>query len=261
MCSSDLQKILKDPELKAQVTHMIAQENWHSYSHKKYNEWLESLGLPATELSLRFLDSLTRRKKRADKIFGESFWVPGVVAGEHTAACFIEYFLERPHLFEQMHPHFKQAWMWHFIEEIEHKGTSMDMWIDTKDVYDRKKWKLNLAHIVQSTTFNLAVLRYTIILLNRDNQLWKWRTFKDGMSFLFSRNGLFFNTVLPWFTLFKSDFHPWNHDTRYLIEKYEKIINTEELSPERQQQVEKEFEGCVADIESVIEQNNKIHVI
>ena len=197
----------------------------------------------------------------ADKIFGDAVWLPVIVAGEHNAACLMEYFLERPKLFQQMHPHFRQAWMWHFIEEIEHKGTSMDMWIDTKDAYNREKWKLNFTHIVQGTTFNLTVLKYTFTLLNRDKQLWKWRTLKDGASFLFGKDGLFFNTTIQWFRLFGSKFHPWNHDTRYLIEKYEKIINTEELSPERQQEVEKEFEGCVADIEAIIIENNKIHVI
>lgn len=256
----ETQKILKDPELKKQINHMIAQENWHSYSHKKYNEWLESIDLPAFELSSKWLINLTTAKKRAEKFIGESSWLPAIVSGEHNAACFMEYILERPALLQQMHPHFRQAWLWHCLEEIEHKGSSMDMWIDTKDYYNRKKWKLNTTFIIQSIRFHSNLVKFTLILLNRDRQLWKWRTVKDGLSFIFGRDGLFLNTVGPWFKFFKTDFHPWNHDTRYLIEQYQKIIDTTEITPDRLAQIEEEFQGCVANIEAVIAENNKTKV-
>lgn len=257
----ETQKLLKDPELKQQVSHMIAQENWHSYSHKKYNEWLESIDLPAVELSSRFLVRVQNTKKRVDSIWGDAAWLPGVVSGEHNIAVLIEYFLERPELFEQMHPHFRQSWVWHFIEELEHKGTSMDMWIDTQAVYNRKKWKLNLAHVIQGFRLNLTILHYMFILLNRDGQLWRWQTLRDGMSFFFGRDGLFFKTMGPWCKLFGKKFHPWDHDTRYLIAQYQKIIDTSDITLERQRQIEQEFQGCVADIEAVIAENNNIHVI
>jgi predicted metal-dependent hydrolase len=258
----ETQKVLKNLELKKQITHMLAQENWHSYSHRKYNQWLESIGLPAIEISSMWLINLTTAKKRADRILGEASWLPAVVAGEHNAACFMEYVLERPALLQQMHPHFRQAWLWHSLEEIEHKGSSMDMWNDTKDLYNRKKWKLNLVLVYQSIRFHSSLIKYTLILLNKDKQLWKWRTLKDSIGLFFGRNGLFLNTVGPWFKFFKTDFHPWNHDTSYLIQQYQKIIDISEITPERLQQIEKDFEGCVADIESVIAQNNtKVKVV
>ena len=253
----ETQPLLTDLELKAQVSHMIAQENWHSFSHKKYNIWLERMDLPAVELSSNWLVSIISGKKKADKMFGASFWLPVIVAGEHSAACFMEYFLERPALLQQMHPHFRQAWLWHFIEEIEHKGSSMEMWHDTKQIYNRKKWKLNLAHLVQGVRFHSTVLQYTFTLLNRDKQLWKWKTFKDGMSFIFGRDGLFFNTAGQWCRLFGKNFNPWDHDTRYLIAQYQKIIDVEAISPERLQEIEEEFKGCVADTEAIIAENNK----
>ena len=258
----ETKKHLQDPELKKQINDMLAQESWHTYSHKKYNHWLESIGLPSFEISSNWLVNLTKSKKRADELLGPAFWLPVIVAGEHTAACFMEYVLERPYLLEQMHPHFRQAWVWHSLEEIEHKGSSMDMWIDTKEKFNRKKWKLNITHIIQSIRFHSSVIKYTFTLLNRDNQLWKWRTLKDGMSFFFGSDGVFWKTLGPWFRLFKTDFHPWNHDTRYLFTQHQKIFEISEFSPERLKEIEEDFNGCVADIDSMIEQNNtKVTVI
>jgi hypothetical protein len=82
------------------------------------------------------------------------------------------------------------------------------------------------------------------------------------MSFFFGLDGLFWKTVGPWCSLFKTDFHPWNRDTRYLFNRHQKIFEISNISSERLQQIEKEFEGCVADIESVIAQNNtKVKVV
>jgi hypothetical protein len=258
----ETQKVLKDPELKKQITHMIAQENWHSYSHKKYNQWLESIDLPALELASKWLVNLTNAKKRADRFLGEASWLPAIVSGEHNAACFMEYMLDRPKLLQQMHPHFRQAWVWHSLEEIEHKGSSMDMWIDTKDLYNRKKWKLNLVFVYQSIRFHSNLIKFTLILLNRDKQLWKWRTLKDSISFFFGNDGLFLNTVGPWLSFFKANFHPWNHDTRYLFKQHQKISEIPNISPQRLEEIEKEFYGCVADTDAVIAKNNtKITII
>jgi predicted metal-dependent hydrolase len=258
----ETQKILKDPELKKQINEMIIQESWHAYAHKKYNQWLESIDLPSYEISSDSLVRITNTKKKADKLLGERYWMSLVVAGEHSAACFMEYMLERPKLLQQMHPHFRQAWVWHCLEEIEHKGTSMDMWNDTRDVYNRKKWQLNLAHTIFSIRFHAIILKYTFTLLNRDKQLWKWRTLKDGMSFFFGFDGVFTKTIGPWFRLFKTDFHPWDHDTRYLFNQHQKIFEISHVSPERLKEIQEDFQGCVADMDSIIAQNNtKVTVI
>lgn len=250
------QKIIKDPELKAQVTEMIAQENWHSYSHRKYNEWLDRMGYPSFLLSSKYMQQQLALKKLIDRTAGERAWLPGVVSGEHNITCFIEYVLERPAMLQKMHPQFRQAWLWHFLEELEHKGTSMDIWNDTKELHNRKRILLKLGHIAQGVRFNLTVLRNMCILLSHDKQLWKWKTLKDGASFFFGFDGVFFKTMRPWMSLFSRNWHPWDHDTSYLITQYSKILNLDEVTPEKMKQIDDEFNGCISDIENVIKANN-----
>lgn len=254
------QPVLTDPALKAQVTEMIAQENWHSYSHRKYNEWLTKIGLPAPELASELLHNILSTKQKRDAQYGQGYWIPALVGGEHNAVCIMEYFLERPAMLATMHPHFRQAWLWHSIEEIEHKGTSMDMWYDTKEFYNRKKFKLKLACFGAFFKLNYFVIHNMIVLLKHDNELWKWRTFKDACSFFLGRDGMVVKALIPFFKCLAPKWHPWDHDTRYLIEQYEKTAIATPLTAEELAQIDIEFQGCVADIENVIRANNKVNV-
>ena len=257
----DSQRFIQDPEIKAQVTEMIAQENWHSYSHRKYNQWLAEQGLPAIRLSSRFMKEQQRAKAIADKLFGQRFWLSAVIAGEHTIAVFADYMFKRPHLIEQMHPHFREAYVWHLLEELEHKGTSMDIWYDSKEKENRKKWRLNITFFLQAAAFNYRVLRNMFALLRHDKQLWKWRTLKDGMSFFFGLDGLFFKTMIPWSAAFASNFHPWNHDNSHLLNQYSKLFTNNDLTEKQLKRIQVEFEGCISDIENIIEENNKVTVL
>jgi len=248
--------LLTDPVLKEQVGEMIAQENWHSFSHRKYNEWLTRIGLPAPELAVWYVGTMQRIKRAVDSKIGPKAWLPLIVCGEHNAVCMMEYFLERPKLFAQMHPHFRQAWLWHFVEELEHKGSSMDMWHDTRHIYNYKRWVLNAAFALYMVRFKITLLLIVVKLLNHDKQLWKLKTLKDAVGFLFGWDGLHVRTFLPLLRFFKPNFHPWDHDTRYLINRYAKLIEGEHMGELQAVQIDSEFKACIADIEEAINANN-----
>ena len=250
------QALVTDPALKAQTAEMIAQENWHSFSHRQYNAWLARIGLPASELNDWFLKKMLKVKSQVDYLVGPKGWLTAVICGEHNAACMMEYFLERPKLLAQMHPHFRQAWVWHFIEEIEHKGTSLDIWHDLKDVYNYKRFMLQIAFVFFIVRFKVNHSKMVIRLLQHDKQLWKWKTFKDAWSFLLGMDGLTVKTLIPLLRFFKPNFHSWDHDTRYLLEQYAKITEEEHFSKEQVKKIDTDFQGCVSDIEAVIAANN-----
>ena len=257
----ETQKELTNPQLKLQIAEMIAQENWHSYSHRKYNEWLTKIGLPGPELASEYMHFFITSKKRLDRLFGKRLWLPGIVGGEHNAVCMMEYLLERPAMLATMHPHFRQAWVWHCIEEIEHKGSSMDMWLDTKVLQRRKKLLLNFTCIVAFVRINYFIMKNMFALLKHDNELWKWRTLKDGLSFFLGRDGIITKTFVPFFKCLVPNWNPWDHDTRYLIEQYNKVALSTPMSAEELAQIDVEFHGCIEDIENIIKEHNKIKII
>jgi predicted metal-dependent hydrolase len=221
---------------------------------------LAKIGLPAAELSSEFLYSTLKAKKRFDRLFGPAVWLPVIVAGEHNAACIMEYLLERPALLAKMHPHFRQAWVWHCLEEIEHKGSSMDMWHDTKKLHNRTMFKLKVTCFGAAFKLNYFTMINMFALLKHDKQLWKWRTLKDGLSFFLGRDGLVTKTIVPFLKCLKPSWHPWDHDTRYLIDQYQKITLANSLSAEELAKIDIEFHTCIVDIEKAIKENNQVKV-
>ena len=248
--------LLTDPVLKEQVGEMLAQENWHSFSHRKYNEWLTRIGLPAPELAVQYIHGVQHIKYYVDKYIGQKVWLPLVICGEHMFSATMEYFLERPKLLAQMHPHFRQAWVWHFLEELEHKGSSMDMWNDTKHIYNYKRWRIHVAFALYMIRFKVRHFGMVVKLLKHDKQLWKWKTFKDAAVFLFGWDGINVQTFLPLIKIFKPNFHPWDHDTRYLLTQYAKIAGEEHIDELQMVQIDSEFQACISDIEEAINANN-----
>jgi predicted metal-dependent hydrolase len=200
-------------EQSAALTVFIKQENWHLYVHQQYNLWLVKQGLP-----VECLDELTSKTVKGVKNkLGQRGRLCVTVGIEHLTAIFAEYLLKHPKLLDSIDPHFRQVWIWHAIEEIEHKAVAMDTLNAVGGEYRRRV----LVLATMKFTWNIA--KGTIILLKHDNQLYKWRTVKDACSLLFGpKNGLIPKLIAPWFKFMKKDFHPNQHDNTLLLSQFSK---------------------------------------
>jgi predicted metal-dependent hydrolase len=66
--------------------------------------------------------------------------------------------------------------------------------------------------------FTTDVLRQTARNLWHDGELFRWRTWRSGASFLFGRHGLVRHCFKPWRAYFKADFHPSQQDPQASID-------------------------------------------
>jgi predicted metal-dependent hydrolase len=140
------------------------------------------------------------------------------VSLEHITAIFAEHLLTHPELLDSMHPHFKQLWTWHAIEEIEHKNVAMDT------INAIGGGKLRLSMLLTTMNFVWDISRNLIVLLKADKQLFKWRTLTDACSLLFNiNNGFITKLFVPWLQFMRKDFHPSQHDNTHLLLQYSKI--------------------------------------
>jgi predicted metal-dependent hydrolase len=204
---------ITDPSQLEAVTVFVKQENWHRYVHQQYNTWLVNQGLPAEHLEELSLKKLEWTKAK----LGHRGWLCVTASMEHVTAIFAEHMLTHPELLDSMHPHFRQVWTWHAIEEIEHKSVAMDT-LNAIGGGSRRK-----AMILTTINFVWDIAKSTVILLKHDKQLYKWRTVQDAGSLLFStKNGLITKLIAPWFTFMKKDFHPTQHDNTMLLSQFSK---------------------------------------
>jgi hypothetical protein len=205
---------VSDPVQQQAISIFVKQENWHRYAHQQYNLWLTNQGLPAVyleELALKKIEYIkTKISKRGQ--------LASTVSLEHITAIFAEHLLTHSELLDSMHPHFKQLWTWHAIEEIEHKNVAIDT------INSIGGGKLRLSMLLTTMNFVWDISRNTIVLLKADNQLYKWRTLTDTCSLLFNRkNGFVTKLFMPWLQFMRKDFHPSQQDNTHLLLQYNKV--------------------------------------
>ena len=196
-----------------EISVFVKQENWHRYAHQQYNSWLENQGMPVEQLENLVTDKIEFIKKK----FRPRAQLASTVCLEHITAIFAEHLLSHPEILRKLHPHFRQTWKWHAIEEIEHKSVAMN-------VYNSIGGKsLRFAMLMTTINFTWDITRNTILLLKADGQLWKWRTLKDAIGLMFDKNTGFVRKMFkPWLAFMRKDFHPDDIDNTGLLLQYSK---------------------------------------
>ena len=115
---------LEDPQLKKDVSAFIGQEAMHSKEHAAYNEYAEEHGVDLECLELRIKVLL----ENVSKVTTRKHQLAITCALEHFTATMAA-LLKREDLTIQMQsPKMYKLWMWHAIEENEHKNVAYDVY-------------------------------------------------------------------------------------------------------------------------------------
>ena len=112
---------LDDPELAAEINGYAVQEAFHTREHEEYNRALEDMGFDVKSM-----------EEPIAKLLG-SVNVPLIrlavtCAIEHLTANFSSVTLRHPEVFDGASPAYRRLWMWHALEELEHKAVALDIY-------------------------------------------------------------------------------------------------------------------------------------
>ena len=203
---------------RTEVQGFIGQEATHRRLHSLYNAQLERLGLVN--------DWDARARERLKMLQGQDVrhWVAITAANEHFTAILADYVLQHPDLLGDQDPRLATLWLWHSAEESEHKSTAFDLY---QALGGDEQWRIRWMKRI-TTIFLLDTLRQTVLNLQRDGTLWKWRTWRSAATYLFGRRGLVRLTYRPWRDYFRPDFHPRQQDSsasqRWLAEHADQFV-------------------------------------
>lgn len=200
---------ISDPQLKKEMRIFFGQEGMHRREHNKYNELLcLSRGYDSKKI-----DSQWQRRVNQINAFDSKLNVlAATVAAEHFTAIFAENILNGWNM-NNIPNEMKSLWQWHAHEEIEHKSVAFDVFLHAGGNY-----KLRKKMMIQFTLhYMFDLTRVIIMLLNHDKQLWKWKTLKSGVKFILGQEGFLRKHWSLYIDFFNKDFHPWDHDNRYLL--------------------------------------------
>lgn len=205
------------PQLTEEIRAFIKQEINHTREHIAFNRAAEEAGYDLTEIDARVEQQISDVTKHPPIVS-----LAITIALEHFTAMFASEFLTNPSHFMGGDAGQADLWRWHAAEEIEHKGVAFDTWLHaTRDWSRFKRWKVK-SLLMMSVTKRFAVnrTRDALDLLEQDGMT-GWRIRLKLAKYLLISPGMMRRIFPHWCAYFLPNFHPWNHDDRYLIGKYD----------------------------------------
>lgn len=208
------------PALQAQIKAFIQQEVVHSREHLAFNRLVEEAGYNAAGIDARISERMAEAKDAPPAVR-----LAITVALEHYTAIMAHDFLSRPETFAGVDPQITRLWLWHAIEEVEHKGVAFDtLALATAHLSPFRRWLLRSLVMLKVTgRFWSGRLRDMGDLFAQDG-IRTPRTWAKTAHFLLIHPGPLRRIFPAWLAYFKPGFHPWDHDDSHLVTRGEELI-------------------------------------
>lgn len=204
--------LVTDERLLKDVAIFCAQEGIHGREHIRYNAMLEEQGYPAVELDRkvqRILAFVRRTLPRRTRL-------SVTCSLEHFTALMAEYILRDPKLLEGAHPVMRSLWRWHAAEESEHRAVAYDVYRAARGPYAERA----VTMLVTTAIFWALVVQHQARMMKVDGTAWSPSEWRALFVYLFVEPGGMLGLWRRWLDYFKPSFHPWDHDSRDLLERW-----------------------------------------
>lgn len=206
---------ITDPKLKEEVRGFIGQEAMHSLEHDAMNQHVRDQGMPVEEL-----------EKHLEIVLGIAGKLPKrhqlaiTCALEHMTAMMADMLLARDDVREDMHESMRPLWVWHAIEETEHKAVTYDVFQQVGGTYAERSFYLAFS----TAALGVMATYFTTRMMLNDRKNFSVRDAGKGLWRMWGKNGTFSSLIPTWLEYFKPDFHPWDHDNSELIARFKEQI-------------------------------------
>ncbi|SPL70975.1 metal-dependent hydrolase [Acinetobacter stercoris] len=219
---------IKDNEaLQKEISAFIGQEAMHTQEHVGFNASAQKYGHDVAKFERETGVVIQAARKTFAKLvkpFGmtqEMVDLTATTALEHFTATIASQLLTNKHIQELMtDPTMSYMWYWHAIEENEHKAVAFDVY---EGIFGKglKAYALRSSSLIMAMTLIFLVQSsFVIRLLKEDGKLNLKELgiiFKYGYS---PSKGIIAGMTKEMLAWFKPNFHPNDHDTVELLEKW-----------------------------------------
>ena len=201
---------IEDPAQRAAIDGFVGQEAMHGRAHRAFNDMLRRRDLAVSadaEAQLRRLLAFARRT------LSPRGQLAVTCALEHFTAIMAEQLLRKEEHRDAGHESVKMLWVWHALEEAEHKAVAYDVYESVGGTYP-----MRVALMLVATAFFFGeVANVHVRFLQADGQLGNVRGWLRAMDYFWLRPGLFRKLVPAYFDYFRPGFHPDDRDTTSLL--------------------------------------------
>ena len=214
---------LSDPDLQREISAFIGQEAMHSQEHLAFNSSAQSYGY-----DIRTMEQQTGKVIRTGtkvlttllKPFGvtkEMIDLTGTCALEHFTAVIAAELLQNKDvqaMFNDSTMH--QLWMWHAVEENEHKAVVFDVYTAIYGNGLKAYTMRAIAMIIAMGLIFMTQSYFTAQLMKIDGKL-TWKDSKYMLKFMYARKGFMTRQIPELLDFFRPNFHPNDSDTDQLL--------------------------------------------
>jgi uncharacterized protein len=201
----DFKDRITDPELLAEIKAFNRQEAQHTLVHAQYNELLRKQGMPVDEL-IKYLDDLMFKHYRGK--YSREYTLAITAALEHFTAIGAHPMFDKRDILKDAHPNVRAMYIWHAIEEVEHKGVAYDVMID----YAKVGYFKRIAALIHATfMFPFVIDKFQTAMLKADGfSFWERCKMKaKGYYWLLKPTGLVGPIYAHYFPYYLPSYHPW----------------------------------------------------
>jgi predicted metal-dependent hydrolase len=208
-----LRHLVTADELRTRVGGFIGQEAMHGKEHRAFNQMLVDHGFtvaPDVDAWLRGFLGIVK------KVLSPRAQLAVTCALEHFTAIMAEHLLRDDRMSGSMDPAVASLWMWHALEESEHKAVAFDVYRAAGDGYARR-----VAIMLLTTVIFFAVTMGVQARLLRQRGVlfrpWRWAR---GITRLWIWPGYFTRMIPSYLQYFRPGFHPDDRDTTALLDRW-----------------------------------------
>lgn len=139
---------IPDAFVRLGITGYATQEAFHTREHEAYNRGLRALGYDPDEVSERLRRLLPQSSQP-----GYSLLVTCAI--EHITYTLSRVILDHPELFARAKPAYRELWVWHALEEVEHANVALAVLAEV----GRGKPAL-VGYIMRCMAFNVTLFKF-----------------------------------------------------------------------------------------------------
>ncbi|MFT3858302.1 MAG: metal-dependent hydrolase [Aquabacterium sp.] len=221
-CVRDYKDQIDDPAIQQLMLDFARQEAQHSKVHMAFNKRLAEQGVKVD----RILENQRRQLfDIARKRFSRRYTLALTAASEHLTAVMAEGFMDNKALFGNADPRLRAMYVWHGIEEIEHKAVAFDVMQQVAHVgYWMRVWALIVVSL-QFPFVTFQVLNHMLKVDGHHSRLARARIWLKGLRWLYGPGGLMLPLLKPYLAWYKPGFHPWQQALPQGFEHWLQIMN------------------------------------
>ena len=208
---------IKTAEMQQSLKNFAGQETQHGVQHDKFNAFLRQHGYEY-EAFVASIENFVFKK--LEPFLTEKIWdklgLSITAAAEHMTATWAAHFLKNRDAFAETPDEIRNLFLWHAMEEIEHKDFAFDVLAEVDDSYLTRMAGLLFIAVGVPVIIGMIATRF----ISQDKTMSRADLIRDMPKLFLTKDSLGRMFIASCVQYLDPKFHPRNNDDRHLLSEY-----------------------------------------